>query len=262
MPISELGSKQSKSFNPGPPVGTLSYLPRAAASSHHSHSFVSLPPTYYCQGTDYNMSSTTARSHSVSKGYGWKKILGNISLQRGGAYGKKGKEESSLVSGADVLSECRYIVLFFGCEWHPFCRSQFTPQLIQIYRHLKTERGGDPEQDVEIVYVSLDKDEKAYERFVRTMPWLSVPWDDAREQLIAAFRVQNVAVKLPQVVVLDTTDGLHTHNGIIHHNAFPEIQLRMNKDSDESLAKQFPWNVSKKAAACTACATLAFCSIQ
>lgn len=207
------------------------------------------------------MSSNTARSHSVSKGYGWKKVLGSISLQRGGAYGKKSKEES-LVSGADVLRECRYIVLFFGCEWHPFCQSQFTPQLIQIYRHLKTERGGDPEQDVEIVYVSLDKDEKAYERFVRTMPWLSVPWDEAREQLIAAFRVQNVAVKLPQVVVLDTTDGISKHNGIINHNASPEIQLRMNKDSDESLARQFPWNVSKKAAACTACAALAFCSIQ
>ena len=247
-------------------VSTLSYLRSSAAAATESvlplllHSLPCLPPTY-CQGTDYNMSSPTARSHSVSKGYGWKKILGNISLQRGGAYGKKSKEES-LVSGADVLRECRYIVLFFGCEWHPFCRSQFTPQLIQIYRHLKTERGGDPEQDVEIVYVSLDKDEKAYERFVRTMPWLSVPWDDAREQLIAAFRVQNVAVKLPQVVVLDTTDGLNNRNGIIHHNAFPEIQLRMNKDSDESLAKQFPWNVSKKAAACTACATLAFCSIQ
>ena len=110
--------------------------------------------------------------------------------------------------------------------------------------------------------MSLDKDEKAYERFVRTMPWLSVPWDEAREQLIAAFRVQNVAAKLPQVVVLDTTDGISKHNGIINHNAFPEIQLRMNKDSDESLARQFPWNVSNQAAACTACAALAFCSIQ
>ena len=198
---------------------------------------------------------------SVSFGYGWRKVLESISLQRGGAQGKKAKEES-LVSGKDVLRANKHIVLFFGCEWHPFCRDQFTPQLIQIYRHLKAERGGDPERDVEIIYVSLDKDEKAYERFVRTHPWLTVPWDEARELLIAAFRVQSVATKLPKVVVLDTSADGVKNNGVINKDAFPEIHMRMNGDSDEALAKQFPWGVSAAAHGCTACASLVFCSIQ
>ena len=189
---------------------------------------------------------------SVSFGYGWRKVLESTSLKRGGAYGKKAKEES-LVSGRDVLQTNKHIILFFGCEWHPFCKEQFTPQLINIYQNLKAERGGDPERDVEIIYVSLDHDEKAYEGFVRTHPWLSVPWDEARELLIAAFRVQSVATKLPKVVVLDTsTDGVK-NNGVINKDAFPEIQLRMNKDSDEELAKQFPWRVSGEAHGCAAC---------
>jgi len=205
------------------------------------------------------MSSSTKMS--VSFGYGWRKVLESISLQRGGAYGKKTKEES-LVSGAAVLRTNRYIVLFFGCEWHPFCRDQFTPQLVRIYQHLKAEGGGDPEREVEIVFVSLDKDQAAYERFVRTHPWLTVPWDEARELLIAAFRVQNVATKLPKVVVLDTSaDGAKT-NGVINKDAFPELHVRMNKDSDEALAKQFPWGVSAAAHGFSTCAALVFCSIQ
>jgi len=37
---------------------------------------------------------------SVSFGYGWRKALESISLQRGGAYGKKSKEESTVGGGA------------------------------------------------------------------------------------------------------------------------------------------------------------------
>lgn len=212
-------------------------------------------------GVPFTKAMSASTKVSVSFGYGWRKIIESISLQRGGAYGKKAKEDS-LVSGKDVLLSNKYIVLFFGCEWHPFCRDQFTPQLVQIYRHLKATRGGDPEKDVEIVYVSLDRDEKAYQRFVRTHPWLSVPWDEARELLVAAFRVQSVATKLPKVVVLDTSADGVKNNGVLNKDAFPEIQLRMNKDSDEVLAKQFPWRVSAAAHGCTACSALVFCSIQ
>lgn len=194
-------------------------------------------------------------------GYNWRNILANLSLQPGDSEQHEAKD---IISGADILRDNHYIVLYFGCEWHGVCKNQVNPQLIKIYHHLKAIRGN-TEKDVEIVYVSIDRDVKAFERFTSTMPWLMVQYDD-KEQLIAAFQVKkDDARKLPKIVVLDTSNdqnGIMNNGGIINKDAFPELHLRMNKASDEKLAKQFPWSVSAADHACAGICALMFCSIQ
>ncbi len=193
-------------------------------------------------------------------GYNWRNILANLSLQPGDSE----HEGNDFVSGADIIRDNHYIVLYFGCEWHAVCKNQANPQLIKIYHHLKAIRGN-TDKDVEIVYVSIDRDVKAFERFTSTMPWLKVQYDD-KEQLITAFQVKkDDARKLPKIVVLDTSNdqnGIMNSGGIINKDAFPELHLRMNKASDESLAKQFPWGVSAADHACAGICALMMCSIQ
>mmetsp|Transcript_15892 Transcript_15892/g.27085 ORF Transcript_15892/g.27085 Transcript_15892/m.27085 type:complete len:200 (+) Transcript_15892:336-935(+) len=198
------------------------------------------------------------KSGTKTLGYNWRDILANLPLQKGD------HKDKDAISGADVLRDNSYIALYFGCEWHPICKNDVNPQLIKIYHHLKAIRDG-TDRDVEIIYVSLDRDIHAFERFICTMPWLTVQYGD-KEQLVTAFQVKkDDARKIPKIVVLDTSnaqDGNMNNRGIINKDAFPELHLRMKKDSDEKLAKEFPWGVSAAGRAATGMCALMFCSIQ
>ena len=147
------------------------------------------------------------------------------------------------------------------------CKNQSTRNSLKFTRqHLKAIRGNTAKV-VEIIYVSIDRDVHAFERFVCNMPWLAVQYN-VRQQLITAFQVKmDNARTLPKIVVLDTSDSQNGHmnnGGIINKDAFPELHLRMNTDSDKKLAEQFPWVVSagEQAGAGAALCALMYCSIQ
>lgn len=183
----------------------------------------------------------------------WQPVLKNATLQRS----KDSVSRATLtLGGSDVLAKHRHIVLFFGAEWHPLCRQTYTPQLIKVYQHLKEKRG----DDVEFIYVSLDRSKEEFERFCGTHPWLSVAYDDvARQALISAFGVVAVAKKLPNLVVLDAQAA---DTGVVNRDAIPELYLRMNKSSDKQLADDFPWKVSKAGTVCAASTACLMCAIQ
>lgn len=56
--------------------------------------------------------------------------------------------------------------------------------LCEMYNSLKDEF---PSHGLEMIFVSRDRDEQSFENYFTTMPWLSLPWDDAgmnfRDQL-------------------------------------------------------------------------------
>ena len=101
--------------------------------------------------------------------------------------------------------EGKYVGLYFSAHWCPPCR-YFTPVLSEIYKKL-LEKG-----DYEIVFISADRDEKSFEEYHRTMPWLALPFSDenTREKLDDAFHVYDI----PYLVLLNKEGGVITTEGV------------------------------------------------
>lgn len=84
--------------------------------------------------------------------------------------------------------------IYFSAHWCPPCKG-FTPQLAETYATLKAAN-----KDFEVVFVSSDRDEAAFDSYFGEMPWLALPYKERerKEQLSALFKVQGI----PTLVVL------------------------------------------------------------
>lgn len=104
-------------------------------------------------------------------------------------------------------------------QWCPPCRG-FTPDLIKAYKdHLKAK-------ELEIVFVSSDRDQASFMEYYGTMPWLAIPQGDPRKnKLSKLFGVEGI----PTFVLVDAGTG-ETING----------NARGKVSSDPTGAK-FPW---------------------
>ena len=85
-------------------------------------------------------------------------------------YGQKDTRTDVPVSS--LKGEDKVLGLFFSAHWCPPCRV-FTPNLTDWYTRL---REGVAKDKLEIVYISLDKDEKTFDEYYDTMPWLALPY--------------------------------------------------------------------------------------
>jgi len=114
--------------------------------------------------------------------------------------GRRGRIERA----CDALSGKSYIMIYFSAHWCRSCRA-FTPQLVARYKANADER------NVEVVFVSSDKNRDSFDEFFRQMPWLAVPYADRgiREELTERFRVRDV----PKLVVLDGEGNLVAKDG-------------------------------------------------
>jgi len=68
----------------------------------------------------------------------------------------------------------KVVGIYFSAHWCPPCR-QFTPMLADFYKRVKGEG-----KKFEIVFVSQDMDNYAFRGYLDQMPWLAVPYRDAR----------------------------------------------------------------------------------
>lgn len=59
------------------------------------------------------------------------------------------------------------------------CRA-FTPQLVKTYNQLK-----DAGKKFEIIFCSSDRDEDSFKEYFETMPWLALPYGDARKKALS-----------------------------------------------------------------------------
>ncbi|XP_043689646.1 probable nucleoredoxin 2 [Telopea speciosissima] len=87
------------------------------------------------------------------------------------------------------------IGLYFSANWYSQCQS-FTPVLANIYNQLK-EQGA----RFEIVFVSSDEDQCAFNKFHGTMPWLAIPFSDlnSKKNLTQKFQVEGI----PCLIIID-----------------------------------------------------------
>lgn len=101
--------------------------------------------------------------------------------------------------------EGKYVGLYFSGHWCGPCRS-FTPKLAETYNAMKKA-----EKPFEIVFVSSDRDQAAFDSYHAEQPWLALPYAnrDGKAALSSRFDVSGI----PSLVILDpdlnvvTTDG-------------------------------------------------------
>lgn len=109
--------------------------------------------------------------------------------------GEKLTTSSGTTADADeALSNKKVVGIYFSAHWCPPCRG-FTPKLAEWYKADLQKKG------MEIVFVSSDRDEKAFKDYFAEMPWLALPYDarDIKEKLSKKFKVQGI----PSFVILD-----------------------------------------------------------
>ena len=137
-------------------------------------------------------------------------LLGDTLLQPGG---------DGTVSTSEALKS-KTVGLYFSAHWCPPCR-KFTPQLAKKYKALK-EAG----KDFEIVFVSSDRDEDAFDKYHGEMPILTLPFQshNKKRALSTMYNMRSI----PTLVVLNSDGDMITEDG------------RMAVSSG-SYIEEFPW---------------------
>lgn len=97
------------------------------------------------------------------------------------------------------------ILLYFSAHWCPPCRG-FTPQLVETYNRLKEEG-----KEVEVIFLSSDRDEEAFNEYLGEMPWIALPFEDRqrKQQLSTAFKVSGI----PTLVIMNDKFRVINNNG-------------------------------------------------
>jgi len=121
------------------------------------------------------------------------------------------------VAAAEALKGKEVLGLYFSAHWCPPCR-KFTPVLSQKYRALK-EAG----KNVEIVFVSSDRDEASFDEYHNSMTFLGLPYEAraAKNTLSKHFKVEGI----PTLIFLNPTTGAVITNearGAIEASTFLE----------------------------------------
>lgn len=113
-------------------------------------------------------------------------LFGEELLSKGG---KKATEE--------VVAGKKAVLVYFSAHWCPPCRG-FTPVLADAY---KCYSGG----EIEVIFVSSDRDQGSFDGYFAEMPWTALPLEDRerKSKISEKFKVQGI----PMLVVLSGEDG-------------------------------------------------------
>lgn len=104
------------------------------------------------------------------------------------------------VKTSDALKG-KNVALYFSAHWCPPCRG-FTPKLAATYKSMKSQvQAGKRKDDFEVVFVSSDKNDAAFEEYYGEMPWLALPYAnrEGKKQLNSIFEVRGI----PSLITLD-----------------------------------------------------------
>ena len=109
---------------------------------------------------------------------------------------------------ATAFADAKIIGIYFSMHNCPPCR-EFTPVFAELYKEIN-----ESEKKMEVVFVSGDKTPEEYEKYYDEMPWIALPFKDARlANLAKKFEVKGV----PRLVILKP-DGT-----VIDNSAIPKV---------------------------------------
>ena len=97
------------------------------------------------------------------------------------------------------LADKQVVGLYFSAHWCPPCRG-FTPKLAEVYTAIKGTG-----KSLEIVFVSSDRDDVAFDSYHKEMPWLALPFAERalKQTLSKRFKVSGI----PSLVLVDGATG-------------------------------------------------------
>jgi len=126
---------------------------------------------------------------------------------------------SGEASTTEALSGKGAIALYFSAHWCPPCRG-FTPQLAAWYSSDLKAKG------LEVVFVSSDRDDAAFQEYFQEMPWLALPYSDRakKDALSKKFKVNGI----PSIIILDADGKVITKDG-------------RQALSEDPTGQEFPW---------------------
>jgi nucleoredoxin len=98
-----------------------------------------------------------------------------------------------------ALADKQVVGLYFSAHWCPPCRG-FTPKLAEVYTAIKGTG-----KSLEIVFVSSDRDDVAFDSYHKEMPWLALPFAERalKQTLSKRFKVSGI----PSLVLVDGATG-------------------------------------------------------
>lgn len=111
---------------------------------------------------------------------------------------KENKTEASSLKG-------KVVALYFSGAWCGFCKV-FTPKLSSVHRELRASN-----RPFEVVFISADRNQQAFQDYFATMPWLALPFED--REAAAALGNQFQVAGYPTLVLLDEQGELITADG-------------------------------------------------
>ncbi|XP_028400431.1 nucleoredoxin-like [Dendronephthya gigantea] len=132
-------------------------------------------------------------------------------------------KEGQSISLGRVQGKGKVIALYFSAHWCPPCRN-FTPKLASFYESLKQGQNG---SRFELLFLSSDKNEEEFSKYLDQMPWYALPYSKRNEKakLSKYFRVSGI----PTLIFLDGETG-----NVINKNG------RSAVDNDPE-GQKFPW---------------------
>ena len=112
--------------------------------------------------------------------------------------GKNGKTKLSDIKNSPLIG------VYFSAHWCPPCKA-FTPLLSKFYK-LANEK----EKQIEIIFISFDRDEKSYKEYYDSMPWLSFPFKSDKKEVFA----KDFSIKgIPALLIFDKDGKLIDYDG-------------------------------------------------
>lgn len=98
----------------------------------------------------------------------------------------------------------KIVAVYYSASWCGPCRG-FTPQLVKFYKKAAKKH------NIEIVFVSADKDADAMKDYMRkdSMPWLAVPFDSPQRQTLKKIRRTG---GIPNLTVFDANGKMISNN--------------------------------------------------
>jgi nucleoredoxin len=87
------------------------------------------------------------------------------------------------------------LAIYFSAHWCPPCRS-FTPVLANLYKKWNASN-----KEIEVIFVSRDRDEASFAEYFKEMPWLAIPFNEKTiiDQLRQKYKVSGI----PMLVVVN-----------------------------------------------------------
>jgi thiol-disulfide isomerase/thioredoxin len=134
---------------------------------------------------------------------------------------KEGKTGTlAMIDFQEALAEAEVVGIYFTASWCGPCR-QATPALAETYNQLRKKHG----KAFEIVCVSHDQSEAAFQRYFQKMPWLALPFHTMQRTVLGdLFQVEGI----PTLILLDRKGKVISRDGLRLLSRHP---------------KAFPWNV-------------------